>query len=385
MAFLSDLDVASLGKLLASWGGAASNAGPFLRHFYNTGGTSTDAAGRLGPAMLTKLLQHAPPRGTSIVARRVAADGTVKLLIDVTRDLGHLPVIQQFNGGAERHHGQVARAMGQTVECVLMPSHLPDRAGGCVSSQVGCAMGCDFCASTKSGVERSLTTGEIVEQFLWLRAEGLKLGRRIQTIVFMGMGEPMLNYENVVAAIHRIAGNDLGAIGYRHVTVSTVGIVPGIHRLREERLGVHLAVSLHAPDDETRSAIVPAGKRYKVAEILEAVRAFEKESGTRATIEYTMLDGVNDSEAQATLLAELLNDGADPRRVARAQRPRVNLIPYNWIGAGVSGREYRQPPVERMERFLSILRTGGIVAHFRRTRGEDIEGACGQLRETVGR
>jgi len=386
MPSLSDFDVSSLENLLASWGAAPSNARPFLRYFYNSGGTCLGGTARLGEAMLTKLVEEFTPRSTSIIARRVASDGTVKLLVEVTRATGNVPVTRNFQYRVDLSmelQGQVAHTTGQSVECVLMPSHLPDRAGGCVSSQVGCAMGCDFCASTKSGVERSLTSGEIVEQFLWLRAEGLKLGRRIQTIVFMGMGEPLLNYENVVAAIHRIAGNDLGAIGYKHVTVSTVGIVPGIHRLRQEKLGVHLAVSLHAPDDETRSAIVPTGKRYKVAEILYAVRAFENESGTMATIEYTMLDGVNDSDAQAMLLAELLMQGAIDRSASRNRRPRVNLIPYNWIGAGVSGREYRQPPIERMQRFLQILRDHGIVAHFRKTRGQDIEGACGQLREKI--
>ena len=252
-----------------------------------------------------------------------------------------------------------------------MPSHRSDRAAGCVSSQVGCAMGCDFCASTKSGVERDLTSGEIVEQFLWLRAEARRLGRRLQTVVFMGMGEPLLNYENVVAAIRRIAGEELGAVGWRQVTVYTVGIVPGIERLREERLGVQLAVSLHAPDDETRSAIVPAGRKYRVAEIVEAARRYQESSGRVVNIEYCMLGGVNDSDEQAELLATLLT----------GMGMHVNLIPYNSIGAGVSGRVYSRPSSERVSRFLEILVSRRVVAHVRRTRGEEIEGACGQLRE----
>jgi len=265
-----------------------------------------------------------------------------------------------------------------------MPSHRPDRAAGCVSSQVGCAMACDFCASTKAGVERSLTSGEIVEQFLWLRWEALRLGRRLQTLVFMGMGEPLMNYENVVAAIRRIAGEQLGALGWRHVTVSTVGIVPGIDRLREEDLGVHLAVSLHAPDDDTRSAIVPTGRRYRVAEILDAVQRYQQASGRIATIEYTLLEGVNDSDAQAELLAQRLAECTPGATAHRDTRMHVNLIPYNSIGPGVSGRVYQRPSPDRMNRFLEILRERGIVAHFRRTRGDDIEGACGQLRERVG-
>jgi 23S rRNA (adenine2503-C2)-methyltransferase len=242
-------------------------------------------------------------------------------------------------------------------------------------------MGCDFCASTKAGVERSLSAGEIVEQFLWLRAEALAQGRRLQTIVFMGMGEPLMNYDNVVAAIRRIAGEDLGAIGWRHVTLSTVGIVPGIDRLTAENLGTQLAVSLHAPDDDTRAAIVPTGKRYKVADILAAVARYQAASGRIATIEYTLLEGVNDSDAQAELLARLLNDLRDDAKPGRESRMHVNLIPYNAIGPGLSGREYRRPSPERLTRFLVILRDRGLVAHFRRTRGDDIDGACGQLRE----
>jgi 23S rRNA (adenine2503-C2)-methyltransferase len=210
-----------------------------------------------------------------------------------------------------------------------------------------------------------------VEQFLWLRAEALRYGRHLATLVFMGMGEPLLNYENVIAAIRRIAGEELGALGWRQVTVSTVGIVPGIERLREERLGVQLAVSLHAPDDETRASIVPAGRKYRVAEIVEASRRYQESSGRVVNIEYCLLRGVNDSDEQAELLASLL----------AGLGMHVNLIPYNAIGTGVSGRVYERPSAERMERFLEILRSRGVVAHFRRTRGEEIEGACGQLRE----
>jgi 23S rRNA (adenine2503-C2)-methyltransferase len=190
----------------------------------------------------------------------------------------------------------------------------------------------------------------------------------------MGMGEPLLNYENVAAAIRRIAGEDLGALGWRQVTVSTVGIVPGIERLRAEGLGVQLAVSLHAPDDATRASIVPAGKKYQVAEILEAARRYQQDLGRVVNIEYCMLSGINDSDAQAELLASLL----------AGMGTHVNLIPYNSIGAGVSGRVYSRPSSERVGRFLEVLVSRGVVAHVRRTRGAEIEGACGQLRERVG-
>jgi 23S rRNA (adenine2503-C2)-methyltransferase len=234
-------------------------------------------------------------------------------------------------------------------------------------------MGCDFCASTRAGLQRSLTAGEIVEQFLHLKAIAAAEGRRIVTLVFMGQGEPMHNLDNVMAAIRRIAGPDLGAIGWRHITVSTVGVVPGIDRLAASGLGVHLAVSLHAPDDQTRSRIVPSNRRYPVKEVMDATHRFYDQTGRVPTIEYCLLDGVNDSDVQAELLADLVGSA----------RFHVNLIPYNAIGQGVSGIEYRRPPRERMDRFLGILRDRHIVAHYRATRGDDVNAACGQLRETL--
>jgi 23S rRNA (adenine2503-C2)-methyltransferase len=252
-----------------------------------------------------------------------------------------------------------------------MPAYDPTRAAGCVSSQIGCAMGCDFCASTRRGLERDLEPGEIVEQYLSLREEAHRASRRLTSLVFMGMGEPMNNLDRVIDGIRRICDPSMGALGWRQVTVSTVGVVPGIDRLAEADLNVHLAVSLHAPDDETRQRIVPTGKRWKVAEIMAAARRFQARSGRISTIEYTLLAGVNDSDAQAELLAELMN----------GFRAHVNLIPYNWIGPGLSGAIYRKPDAQRMARFLEILRGHGVVAHFRRTRGDDVNAACGQLRE----
>ncbi len=371
MAALSEYDVESLVSLFQSWGHPRGNTKKLLRRYYDSAGESIEGvqvADEIRQRVLTEMGLHS----TKIITRREAADGTVKLLIEVAGERS-----EKSEASSENKSSTVYRllptAYSSSVECVLMPSYRSDRAAGCVSSQVGCAMGCDFCASTKAGVERSLTSGEIVEQFLWLRAEAARFGRRLQTIVFMGMGEPLMNYENVIAAIRRIAGEDLGALGWRHVTVSTVGIVPGIDRLTEEGLGMHLAVSLHAPDDDTRSAIVPTGKRWRVADILAAVRRYQAASGRIATIEYTLLEGVNDSDCQANLLADLIS----------GDRMHVNLIPYNAIGSGLSGREYRRPSNERLNRFLDILRERGVVAHFRRTRGADIEGACGQLRERV--
>ena len=170
-------------------------------------------------------------------------------------------------------------------------------------------MGCDFCATAKMGLERNLSAGEIVEQFLALRAEARALGRKLRTIVFMGMGEPMLNLDNVLAAVARIAGNALGGLGWRQVTVSTVGIVPGIKALAAAGLGVNLAVSLHAPDDPTRARLLPAGKRFKVGDILEAPPGIPIAFWTAGSIQYCLLRDVNDSEAQARGLRSCWPDG----------------------------------------------------------------------------
>ena len=244
---------------------------------------------------------------------------------------------------------------GATAECVMMPSHRDGVAAGCVSSQVGCAMGCDFCASTRGGLQRNLTAAEIVDQFLHLQDVSASTGRGLKTLVFMGMGEPLANFDNVVQAIDRIADPDLGGLGWRQLTVSTVGLVPGIDRLASLDLNVHLALSLHAPDDETRSRLVPSNRRYPVADVLAAAKRFHAATRRVPNIEYCLLAGVNDSDAQAKLLAELLV----------GFRAHVNVIPYNTIGQGLSGVTYRRPMPEGVARFVNILRERGAVTHVR--------------------
>ena len=345
MPGLSDYDVTGLAALFAEWGFKQSHARTLLREFYLCAGQVDLSSLGLGKALCARLARDIPSRQSQIIRRTQAADGTAKLLVG-------------FSGGG-------------AVESVLMPAYDATRAAGCVSSQIGCAMGCDFCASTRRGLERGLEAGEIVEQFLHLKQEAIAQGRRLTTLVFMGMGEPMHNLDNVIAAIRRIAAPGMGELGWKQVTVSTVGIVPGIVRLAEADLNVHLALSLHAPDDETRSRLVPANRRYQVAEIVEAAKRFQERSGRIVTIEYCLLADVNDSDAQAVRLADLL-DGF---------RAHVNLIPYNPIGSGISGVAYRRPSPERVTRFLEVLRDRRVVAHCRRTRGDDVDAACGQLRE----
>lgn len=345
---LSEHTLSTLGGQLEAQGFKASHAGPMLRCHY-AAGNHPAANGRPLPTALAELLaENRVRREAGVASRAVSGDGTTKLLLR----LGD----------------------GKTVESVLMPDFRPDRAAGCVSSQVGCAMGCDFCATTKTGFERNLSSGEIVDQFLSLRHEAHAAGRRLQTLVFMGMGEPMLNYENVISAIARIADNDLGALGFRQVTVSTVGIVQGIDALAASGLNVHLAVSLHAPDDPTRARLLPMGRRYAVRDILVAADAYQERTGRPVSLQYCLLGGVNDSVAQALKLADLLE----------ARPMHVNLLHYNPTGLSLRGETYAPSSEAATEAFLGALRERGVVAHVRRSRGPDIEAACGQLRRRSG-
>ena len=341
-----EFDESSLRRALTGDGLCGSHASRLLRAFYSGAGRIDFEELNLGRRVESWVSRHCDARVGEISKRIQSSDGTIKLLIRL-RD-----------GGA--------------AESVLMPGYRADRAACCVSSQIGCAMGCDFCASTKGGLERNLSAAEIVEQFLYLKSEAMQLGRRLTSLVFRGMGEPMHNLDNVIAAIRRIADPDMGGLGWRQVTVSTVGIVPGIDRLTVEDLNIHLALSLHAPDDHTRARLVPANRRYPIAEIIAAAKRFAGKTGRIPTIEYCLLAAVNDSDAHASALSHLM----------RGFRAHVNLIPYNSIGPGLNGVIYARPPRERIDRFLSLLRSHDVVAHVRDTRGDDVSAACGQLRRT---
>src|SRR4051812_23317583 len=347
MEVLADHDVQSLASLFMSWGFKATHAAKLLRSFYEGDGVIDWQELRLGNQLQAKIESEIKLRCSQLFTTHTSTDGTSKYLLSFDR------------GGA--------------VECVLMPAYDPTRAAGCVSSQIGCAMGCDFCASTKNGFERNLEIAEIVEQFLTLRRHAATLGRRLSTLVFMGIGEPLLNLDNVIAAVKRIASPEMGNLGFRNITISTVGIVPGIEHLADADLNVHLALSLHAPDDETRSRIVPTGKKFTVRDIVAAAKQFQERTGCVVNIEYCMLEGVNDSDQQANALADLME----------GFRAHVNLIPYNSIGPGLSGTTYRTPPPEKISAFGQILRNRGVVAHIRRTRGDDVSAACGQLRQMM--
>ncbi|MGH9075672.1 MAG: 23S rRNA (adenine(2503)-C(2))-methyltransferase RlmN, partial [Acidimicrobiales bacterium] len=252
-------------------------------------------------------------------------------------------------------------ADGAYVETVLM--HYPDRSTVCVSSQAGCAMGCGFCATGQGGFRRHLSTGEIVEQV----AQGARacrgLSRRLSNVVFMGMGEPLANYERVWAAVERIH-DDLG-IGARHLTISTVGLVPGIRRLSRERLPVGLAVSLHAADDALRDRLVPINRRWPLGVLMQACADYTGATGRRLSFEWALIDGVNDAPADASGLA----------RLARGLGAHVNLIPLN----PTPGWPTRGSPPERVRDFANQVADLGINVTVRDTRGTSIDAACGQL------
>jgi 23S rRNA (adenine2503-C2)-methyltransferase len=261
---------------------------------------------------------------------------------------------------------------GTLLESVLM--RYPDRATVCVSSQAGCGMACPFCATGQGGLQRNLSTAEIVEQ-VRAAAAAMRDGEvgaqgRLSNVVFMGMGEPLANYRRVVDAVHRIcdpAPDGLG-IGMRSVTVSTVGLVPAIRRLADEGLQVTLAVSLHTPDDELRDTLVPVNTRWKVAEVLEAARYYADRTGRRVSIEYAMIRDVNDHGWRADLLGRLLREHLGPL-------VHVNLIPLNPTPG--SQWDASPKPVER--EFVRRVTEAGVSCTVRDTRGREIAAACGQL------
>src|SRR6202046_182271 len=253
----------------------------------------------------------------------------------------------------------------QEIESVYIPE--PDRGTLCISSQVGCAMDCTFCSTAQQGFNRNLTVAEIVGQ-VWLAHRELKDtrpdGRAITHIVFMGMGEPLANYRNVVPAM-RVFLDDLGYdLSRRRVTLSTSGLVPQIYKLAEE-CNVALAVSLHAPDDELRNELVPINRKHPIAELLEACWHYiDQQNGRSVTFEYVMLHGVNDSPAQARALARLLT----------GHPAKVNLIPFNPY----HGTQFRRSSEAAIGQFRDLLLRGGVMATIRRTRGDDIDAACGR-------
>lgn len=279
-----------------------------------------------------------------------------------------LPPALQLSVESSADRGQTVKwlwslADGARVETVLM--HYPDRSTVCVSSQAGCAMGCTFCATGQAGFKRHLTAGEILEQVVAARTAAAE--KRLSNIVFMGMGEPLANFDQVWRAVERI-NHDMH-ISARHVTLSTVGIIPGIRRLAHQTLPVNLAVSLHAANDQLRNKLVPINRRYPLDQLMEACRIYLTAKGRRLSFEWACINGVNDQPVDATELAGL----------ARPLGAHVNLIPLN----PTPGYPVRGSSPAAVRAFRDELIRRGVNATIRRNRGTDIDAACGQLAARV--
>ena len=325
-------------------GGKAFRGRQLFQWIYKRGETDFNAMTDLAKDFRADLAAVAEIRLPEVVTRQDSADGTVKWMLKAdSRD-----------------------AVGQAIEMVYIPEE--GRATLCISSQVGCAMDCSFCSTGAQGFNRNLSTAEIVGQVLLAQKElGFIAGseRLISNVVLMGMGEPLANFNNVVPATH-IMLDELGLdFSRRRLTLSTSGLVPQIYRLAEV-CNVALAVSLHAPEDSLRNELVPINRRHNIAELLQACWHYiDEQNGRSVTFEYVMLEGVNDSPAQARQLARLL----------KGHPAKVNLIPFNPF----PGTKYRRSGTVAIKAFLDQVLKGGVMATIRRTRGDDIDAACGQL------
>jgi 23S rRNA (adenine2503-C2)-methyltransferase len=292
--------------------------------------------------------------------RRKLADNLSFSKIDVVRVLGSKDTTRKF---------LFRLSDNNLIESVLIPASPAlygspsDRRTICVSTQVGCVYGCKFCASGLDGWKRNLHADEIVNQIMAVENES---GERIDNIVFMGMGEPLANYDNLLRAVQIINAPWGIRIGARHITISTSGLVPQIRKLADQPLQIRLAVSLHGASDEIRSRIMPVNRKYNLSALLDACLYFTSRKKQRITFEYILIAQVNDSDEQARQLA----------KHARALEAKVNLIPYN----NVEGLDWTQPSIDRQKKFLSVLRSANVRATLRREKGDDIAAACGQLR-----
>ena len=354
MQNLLDLDADALTAWFAEQGEKPFRAKQVLRWMHRAGVADFDAMTDIAKSLREKLKAKAVVLPPTVISDKLSDDGTRKFLIDV--------------GNAN------------AVETVFIPED--DRGTLCVSTQAGCALDCAFCSTGKQGFNRNLTVAEIIGQ-LWRANQALGVvhgdERVISNVVMMGMGEPLANFDNTVSALRLMLDDHAYGLSRRRVTVSTSGLVPAMDRLREE-CPVALAVSLHAPNNRLRDELVPINQKYPLAELMAACQRYlEKAPRDFVTFEYTMIDGINDADAHARELLALVRDVPC----------KFNLIPFNPFPAS----PFRRSPADRVRRFADILLQAGIVTTTRKTRGDDIDAACGQLagqvqdktRRTAGR
>ena len=317
-------------------------ADQIIRWMYQRGAVSFHAMDNLSKSLRAQLAEQFSIERPTVVSRLHSADGaTIKLLYEF--------------------------ADGQTAETVLMRHSYGNSV--CVSTQAGCRMGCAFCASTLHGLQRNLTAGEIAAQVIGIADFLRQEGARVDTIVVMGSGEPLENYDNVIAALRLLHEDYTIGLSYRGVTLSTSGIVPGIERLTEEGIPISLSISLHAPTDALRSEIMPVNRMYPLADVLRAACMYAERTKRRVTYEYILICDLNDGAREAEQLAKLL----------RGQLASVNLIPIN----PVAERNLFRPSKETIRRFQKTLEERHITATLRREMGTDIQAACGQLRNRL--
>ena len=332
-----------LTALCAQWGEKPFRAKQLLHWIHQSGVADFAAMTDMSKGLRERLAAEAVIAGPAVIRDTVAADGTRKWLMDV--------------------------GTGNAIETVFIPE--AHRGTLCISSQAGCALECSFCATGRQGFNRNLDVAEIIGQLWWANKclgayDGARGGTRaVSNVVMMGMGEPLANFDNVVAALQLMLDDDAYGLSRRRVTLSTSGLVPAMDRLRDT-CPVALAVSLHAPNDALRNELVPINRKYPIRELLAACQRYiEKAPRDFVTFEYVLLAGVNDSEAQARELVDTV----------AAVPCKVNLIPFNpFAGSG-----YARSAPEAVARFREILLQAGLVATTRRTRGDDIAAACGQL------
>ncbi|MEZ5447136.1 MAG: 23S rRNA (adenine(2503)-C(2))-methyltransferase RlmN [Gammaproteobacteria bacterium] len=336
-----DFDRPGMAALLCELGEPAFRATQIVKWVHQHGVSDFEQMTNLGKALRQRLAECMSFDLPEVATEQISHDGTRKWMLRV--------------------------AGGQAIETVYIPE--ADRGTLCVSSQVGCPLECSFCATGRQGFSRNLSTAEIIGQ-LWIAARSLGQfprpeRRPISNVVFMGMGEPLLNFDNVLRAIDLMLDDNAYGLSRRRVTVSTAGMVPQMDRLKQAS-PVSLAVSLHAPNDALRNELVPLNRTYPMAELLSACKRFaENYTHESITFEYTMLDGVNDTPAHARELVRVLNGIPS----------KVNLIPWNPFPGG----GYRRSGAEAIERFRAVLQRAGLITLTRKTRGDDIDAACGQL------
>lgn len=325
----------SLGDVLAEWGQPGYRTKQVFEWVYGKDAASFDEMSNLPQSLRAQLTEAFEIPLGEVATIQHASDETIKQLL--------------------RWHD------GRTSECVMIPDI--GRRTACISSQVGCPVGCVFCASGLGGLDRQLSAGEIVAQALRVRSV---CDERLSNVVFMGLGEPLANYDNTVRALRTINADWGLGIGARKITVSTVGLPKQMRRLADEGLQITLALSLHAPTDDLRQKLIPWAERVAIGDLVDACKYYFDRTGREVTLEYILLAGENDRREHARELAKL----------ARDMRSHINLIAYN----PVESLPYGRPDGGDVDAFLTVLRNAGINAHVRRSRGLDIDAACGQLR-----